>query len=141
MKIGELAKLVKCTTATIRFYETIGLIQQANRTENHYRVYNKKHLERLLFIRNCRALEMSHDEIKTLVTIMEQNADCIQHQNAHALLANHLQHIDERINELNILRNQLITLQDHCHSSYESCGILQELVEMEVDLKHGKSHV
>ncbi|RKS85070.1 MerR family transcriptional regulator [Orbus hercynius] len=141
MKIGELAKAAGCTAETIRFYEKIGLFAQAQRTASNYRLYGKTHLERLIFIRNCRALEMSHDEIRTLITIMDHPAKQTQHHNAHVLLNSHLHHIDERIAELTALRMQLLKLQQDCHPCHDSCGILQGLAEMEVDVKAGKSHL
>ncbi|WP_392562980.1 Cd(II)/Pb(II)-responsive transcriptional regulator [Orbus sturtevantii] len=141
MKIGELANAAGCTTETIRFYEKIGLLPEADRTQSNYRVYAKKHLERLVFIRNCRALEMSHDEIRTLITIMDGAPNQLEHQSAHSLLASHLQHIDQRIEELTSLRKQLVSLQQHCHPSDESCGILQELSAMDVKAKSAKSHI
>lgn len=141
MKIGELAKIIGCATETIRFYEKIGLIPPADRSENNYRQYNKKHLERLMFIRNCRSLEMNHDEIQTLIIIMDNPNNQVDHHSAHSLIVNHLRHIDERIDELKSLRQELVKLQSHCQSSNLSCGILQELTEMPVVTKPVKSHV
>lgn len=141
MKIGELAAAAGCTTETIRFYEKIGLLPQADRTKNNYRIYRKTHLERLAFIRNCRALEMSHDEIRTLITIMDNDSNQREHTSAHHILESHLHHIDERIEELTALRKQLVNLQLHCHPSDESCGILQELAGMEVKAKTNKNHI
>lgn len=54
MKIGELAQVAQCTVETIR-----------DRTSGNFRVYGPEHVERLSFIRNCRALDMSHDQIHT----------------------------------------------------------------------------
>lgn len=141
MKIGELAKEAGCKTETIRFYEKIGLFPEAQRTESNYRIYGKKHLERLIFIRNCRALEMSHDEIRTLISIIEQPAGKTAHHNAHTLLESHLHHIDERIAELKALRLQLLKLQSNCQPCDDSCSILQGLADMDVPVKAVKSHV
>lgn len=141
MKIGELAKLAKCSTETIRFYEKRGLLTRPDRSENNYRYYTKQHLNRLLFICNCRVLEMSHDEIQILIAIMDNPDNQGDHDNAHNLLANHLHHIDERIEELTKLRKQLIKLQQNCHSADQSCGILQEITDMPITNKIIKSHV
>ena len=128
MKIGELAKLAKCSTETIRFYEKRGLLTRPDRSENNYRYYTKQHLNRLLFICNCRVLEMSHDEIQILIAIMDNPDNQGDHDNAHNLLANHLHHIDERIEELTKLRKQLIKLQQNCHSADQSCGDRKSVV-------------
>ena len=60
MKIGELARLTQCTVETVRYYEREGLLPVATRTEGNFRAYGPEHIERLRFIRNCRALDMSH---------------------------------------------------------------------------------
>ena len=44
MKIGELAKIAKCSAETIRFYEKEGLLPAAARTDNNYREYQQSHL-------------------------------------------------------------------------------------------------
>ncbi|XKM14361.1 MerR family transcriptional regulator [Orbaceae bacterium ac157xtp] len=143
MKIGELAKLAQCTTETIRFYEKIDLLPKPDRTENNYRIYSKKHLDRLIFIRNCRALEMSHDEIRSLIQIMDNQNQSDNHKNAHLLLNKHLHHIDARIKELTRLRAQLTKLEKNCRPTDGVCGILQEISGMEVEAKSkvDKSHL
>lgn len=139
MKIGELAKVAKCTTETVRFYEKIGLLLAADRTDNNYRTYGAKHLERLRFIRNCRVLDMSHEEIRVLLRLMDSPADdCEAVDN---LLEEHLGHVNARIKELTDLREQLTTVRAQCQTNNlaKDCGILQELIEMEIEEKPGKS--
>ncbi|MGL4860686.1 MAG: MerR family transcriptional regulator, partial [Enterobacteriaceae bacterium] len=67
MKIGELAQAANCTTETIRFYEKKELLPKAERTAANYRSYTPAHLERLRFIRVCRTLDMTHEEIRQLL--------------------------------------------------------------------------
>ena len=63
MKIGELAKLTDCPVETIRYYEKENLLPPPARTDGNYRVYTQAHTERLTFIRNCRSLDMTLEEI------------------------------------------------------------------------------
>ena len=65
--IGELARRTQCQPETIRYYEREALIPEATRTAGNYRVYGGAHVERLAFIRNCRALDMTLDEIRQLL--------------------------------------------------------------------------
>ncbi|MGL6014243.1 MAG: MerR family transcriptional regulator, partial [Shewanella oncorhynchi] len=67
MKIGELAQAAQCTVETIRYYEKEALLPEPARTNSNYRDYNQRHLDRLSFIRNCRALDMTHQEIRALL--------------------------------------------------------------------------
>ena len=127
MKIGEIAQLVGCTVETIRFYEKEGLLQKPLRnTENNYREYQHAHLERLRFIRRCRSLGMTHDEIRTLLAARSQQEDC---QSINQLIDRHLQHVQHRIQELLALEQELQVLRQHCQGDnpIQACGILLEL--------------
>lgn len=135
MKIGELAKAANCSTETIRFYEKEGLLPAPDRTDSNYRSYRTDHLERLRFIRNCRTLDMAHEEIHTLLAFIDRpRADCAP---VNALLDEHIVHVDVRINELTRLRKQLIALRQQCASaqSIQECGIIHGLVAMETEEK------
>ena len=67
MKIGELAVATATQIETIRFYEREGLIPTPGRSTGNYRVYEASHVQRLIFIRRCRGLDMALDEIRTLL--------------------------------------------------------------------------
>ncbi len=43
-QIGELSKLTKIKTGTIRFYEKCGFLSPAKRLSNGYRVFEEKHI-------------------------------------------------------------------------------------------------
>ncbi|MCX4163707.1 MULTISPECIES: Cd(II)/Pb(II)-responsive transcriptional regulator [Paraburkholderia] len=132
MKIGELAKIAHCTTETIRFYEKEGLLPEADRTEANYRSYTAQHVERLRFIRNCRALDMTHDEIRALLQLTDAPAD--QCGAVNSLVDEHIAHVEARIDELKQLKAQLITLREQCRveQSVEDCGIVQGLTDMQM---------
>lgn len=135
MKIGELAQVVQCTVETIRYYEKEGLLAAPSRTAGNFRVYGPEHLERLRFIRNCRALDMSHGEIRTLLGLadqVEQGCGAV-----NDLVDQHIAHVDERMRELSHLKLQLTALRQQCQSeqTVQSCGILQGLAAMETEQK------
>ncbi|WP_139853452.1 MerR family transcriptional regulator [Acinetobacter pullicarnis] len=127
MKIGEVAQQVGCSVETIRFYEKEGLLQKALRnTENNYRDYQQQHLERLRFIRRCRSLGMTHDEVRVLLAAKQNQDDC---HSVNELVEVHLQHVQQRIQELHLLEQELELLKAQCQDSRSvaSCGILREL--------------
>lgn len=135
MKIGELAKVAQCTVETVRYYEKEGLLSAPARTAGNYRSYGANHIERLRFIRNCRALDMTHDEIRALLGFMDEpTRDCCD---VNRLVDAHLGHVDARIDELMKLRNQLVELRKQCASPAEisACGILQGLTAMDTEPK------
>jgi Cd(II)/Pb(II)-responsive transcriptional regulator len=136
MKIGELAQVAQCTVETVRYYEKEGLLAAPTRTAANYRSYNGSHVDRLRFIRNCRALDMTHQEIHALLGLMDQPAgDC---SGINQLLEEHIAHVDVRIAELSQLKQQLSELRDRCQSeqAVDACGILQGLASMETEPKH-----
>lgn len=131
MKIGELAQLANCTTDTIRFYEKEGLLPAAERTEANYRSYNDSHVDRLRFIRNCRALDMTHGEVRKLLEAADgPSRGC---DTVNALVDEHIGHVNTRIDELQHLRAQLLELRERCEGEQagEECGIIHELTSME----------
>ncbi len=91
MKIGELAKATGTQTETIRYYERVQLLPTAKRTESNYRVYDSSHVERLAFIRHCRSLDMTLDEIRVLLHFKDapgENCGAVD-----ALLQAHIGHV------------------------------------------------
>ena len=78
MKIGTLAEATGTPVETIRFYEREGCCRRRPGPDNNYRVYLPAHVERLLaFIRQCRNLDMTLDEIRALIALRESPAqDC-----------------------------------------------------------------
>ncbi len=71
MKIGDLAKATDCAVETIRYYEREKLLPEPARSEGNYRMYTQAHVERLTFIRNCRTLDMTLDEIRSLLQLRD----------------------------------------------------------------------
>ncbi len=131
MKIGELAQAARCQAETIRYYEKIGMLPAPARTQGNFRVYGSQHLDRLRFIRNCRGLDMTHDEIRALLGMIDHPArDCgpINH-----LLDEHIAHVDIRLRELRDLQQQLIALRQQClqEQAVDACGIVQRLARMQ----------
>lgn len=130
MKIGELARATGSTRATIRFYEKEGLMPAPARSDSNYRWYGRRHLERLRFVRNCRALAMNHDEIRALLALIDRpRKDCDE---IDALLEAHIRHVEVRLSELERLHRQLSALQGRCErrERVEHCGIIEGLFEM-----------
>ena len=71
MKIGQLADRANTQVETIRYYEREGLFVAPGRSEGNYRIYEDSHVDRLLFIRYCRGLDMTLEEIR--ITARDQS--------------------------------------------------------------------
>jgi len=125
MKIGELAKAAGTQAETIRYYEREGLLPEPARTGSNYRSYGDEHLRRLGFIRQCRALDMTLHEIRSLLSFKEDPvAHCLD---VNELLDDHIGHVAERIRELKRLQAELKELREQCDAAGAACGILEKL--------------
>lgn len=127
MKIGELSTASSTPIETIRYYERQGLLPPPARTQGNFRDYDKPHQERLQFIRHCRSLDMSLDEVRVLLRFKDEpGADC---GDVNELIDEHIGHVSRRIRELRALEKQLKELRQRCGQSRgtDQCGILAGL--------------
>jgi Cd(II)/Pb(II)-responsive transcriptional regulator len=128
MKIGDLARATGVEVETIRYYEKAGLLPAPQREANGYRSYGEQHLERLAFVRHCRALDMPLADVKRLLDFLGNSRD--DRGDIDALISGQLMRVRARLASLRALERQLSALRDSCdadHATHE-CGILQELV-------------
>ena len=128
MRISELGQATGVDIETIRFYEKQGLLPVPARAANGYREYGSAHLERLAFIRHCRALDMSLAEIKRLLDFLAHpEADC---GDINRLIDEQLARVRARLKSMRALEKQLAALRARCEAGHMAaeCGILHELV-------------
>lgn len=127
MQIGVLAQATQTPVETIRYYEREGLLPPPPRSEGNYRIYGAQQVERLAFIRHCRSLDMTLDEIRLLLRFRDApGADC---GDVNALLDEHIGHVAARIRGLKQLEKQLKALREQCPVVQDAghCGILSGL--------------
>jgi DNA-binding transcriptional MerR regulator len=125
LRIGDAAAQSGVSAANIRYYEKEGLIAPQARADNSYRVYSEADVHRLRFIRLCRAMDMSLDEVRTLLALdLRSKPDC---DAACVALDAHLGHVRERLRELRSLEKDLIALRDCCDGSDAQCHIIEAL--------------
>ncbi|MGO2339002.1 MAG: Cd(II)/Pb(II)-responsive transcriptional regulator [Psychrobacter sp.] len=129
IKIGELAKRTGATVETIRYYEKEGLLPEPSRSAGNYRLYREDHVERLQFIMHCRTLDMTLNEVQTLLGYWDEpDKDCAD---VDHLLDDHIHAVEIRMQELAQLKQHLTVLRQKCigNTSTVSCGILQTLAD------------
>ena len=127
MKIGELATRSGCSITTIRYYEKEGLISAPERTEGNFRVYKSVVLEKLAFIKKCRALDLTLSEIKHLISL--QHSPSTPCEEVNEMIDKHLLVVESRIADLQKLHGDLSRLRLQCDNTrlVDQCGILGEL--------------
>ena len=128
MRIGELASATGVDIETIRYYERERLLRPPARRDNGYRAYGKEQLERLAFIRHCRALDIPLAEVRRLLDFVERPAgNC---GDIDRLIDDQLVRVQARLKSMRALERQLMQLRKQCDSSHPAseCGILHDLV-------------
>ncbi|BFO55051.1 Cd(II)/Pb(II)-responsive transcriptional regulator [Acidovorax sacchari] len=126
-RIGDAARLSGVPTANIRYYEKEGLLPAQARADNRYRLYSEDEIHRLRFIRLCRAMDMSLDEVRTLLSL-GRGADTAADHAACATVDEHLLHVRTRLRELQALEAQLLSLRGRCDGTDGSrCHVIEAL--------------
>ncbi|MDK2124609.1 MerR family transcriptional regulator [Parachitinimonas caeni] len=123
--IGSLSQESGVNLETIRYYERTGLLQAPIRAANGYRHYDEQAIKRLRFIRRGRELGFSIEEIKTLLSLADHpEQPCTE---ADRLAREHLQAVEERIRDLQAMREVLLKLVDCNSPSAEHCRLIETL--------------
>ena len=105
--IGEVAQRSGFRASALRYYEGIGLVEPATRTDAGYRLYDDRTLTRLRFITRAKQLGCSLDEIVDLVGIWDGERCGPVQRRFHELVTDKLAETQRRIAELSALRDQL----------------------------------
>lgn len=115
--IGEIAKILDMSQRTIRYYEEIGLLNSIKRVEAGRRVYTDMDLRRLKLIKRLKIMGMTLSEMQELEAMwtIEKSTDKVLKRLAE-LLGNHLKRLDDRITDLDILKNEIIEYQKRIKS-------------------------
>lgn len=126
MNIGEAALKSSVTAKMIRYYESIGLIGVAGRTDAGYRQYSDKDVQTLQFIKRSRDLGFSIERIKTLLSLWQDrgrhSADVKQ------LAQGYIAELEDDIRKLQSIRDQLRHVASNCHGDERpDCPILDDL--------------
>ncbi|NQV85212.1 MAG: Cu(I)-responsive transcriptional regulator [Rhodospirillales bacterium] len=125
MNIGAAADETGVSAKTIRYYESIGLIPPARRAENGYRDYTGFDIETLKFIQRARRLGFSVKDVGGLLQLW--NDKDRTSASVKTLALRHIAEVEQRIGELQSIRNTLIHLTDRCHGDDRpACPILED---------------
>ena len=129
--IGEVSKLCGVKVATIRYYESIGLLPLPPRTQGNRRTYGTSDVQRLAFIRHARELGFDTDAIRQLLALAglpEQPCD-----GADVIARAHLAAIEDKIVRLVALRTELKAMvEPGPHGRFAECRVIEVLAD------HGK---
>lgn len=126
MNIGQAARQSGLSAKMIRYYESIGLLKPAHRSDSGYRLYQADDLHTLAFIKRSRDLGFSLEEVARLLTLWQDRQRASA--DVKALAHQHINDLNRRIEELSGLRDTLQHLVSHCQGDDRpDCPILKDL--------------
>lgn len=114
MRIGELGEQCGVTTKTIRYYESIDLLDEPARTASGYRDYGDDAVERLQFIRDAQATGLTLSEIASVLELKNAGERSCAH--TMNLIEAHVTAIDAQIEQLTAARRELSILAKRAKS-------------------------
>lgn len=128
--IGAASKQTGCSVPTIRYYEEVGLLPAAPRTEGNQRHYDDSAIRRLTFIRRCRDFGFTIEQVRDLVSLVDQpERDCVEVRDIAQV---HLEEVQTKLAELQALEASLSAFVRSCNSACAGgptvdCTILEDL--------------
>lgn len=128
--IGVLAGRTGCSVPTIRYYEEIGLLPNGPRTEGGRRVYGEAAVKRLGFIRRCRDFGFAIEQVRELVSLMDEpDRPCVE---VREVAARHLTQLRAKLAELQALETAMAAFVCSCDTACAGgaavdCSILEDL--------------
>ncbi|CAN5433540.1 Cu(I)-responsive transcriptional regulator [soil metagenome] len=124
--IGQAAVASGVSSKMIRHYETLGLVTAPRRTPAGYRVYDEPDLHTLRFVRRARDLGFSIKQIDALLSLWRNRRR--SSADVRRVAQRHIEELDSKIQELQVMRLMLEQLVRHCHGDDRpECPILDDL--------------
>lgn len=124
--IGQLSEATGVPAKTIRYYEETRLLPVPKRVANGYRTYGERDMHMLRFIKRSRDLGFSVDNVRDLVALW--NNQSRKSREVKKLARVHLAEVEQKIRELEGLKETLARLVHHCQGDDRpDCPILDDL--------------
>lgn len=135
LTIGKLSTAAGVKVPTIRYYEQIGLLPEADRSSGNQRIYDERTLERLSFIRHARELGFPLEAIRELLSLSDQpDIPCAA---ADDIAKRQLGAVKQRIVRLQALQTELERMVVQCaHGTISDCRVIEVLGNHDLCLHH-----
>lgn len=119
LRIGEVARLVGVPAKTLRYYEDIGLISPAGRTDSGYRIYGWRELEQIEFVRRAKTMRLTLEQIRGLVEVAEEGMPSGVLRRLDVLLEQKLEETERSLEELQAFRESLLEYRERAATAEE----------------------
>ncbi len=126
LSIGELSAMTGCNSETIRYYERIEILPKPPRSAGGHRQYDQDAAQRLKFVRKCRDLGFSLDQVRELLHFVDGgNYTCDE---VRAMAVGHMESVKRKISDLNKMKRVLADMVDQCNGGQvPDCPIIDAL--------------
>ncbi len=133
LKIGEVAEQVGVAVGTIRYYESLGLLEPDYRSESGYRYYGPEAVRKLQFIKKAQCLEFSLHEIQQVLGVRKHGDTACS--KVRELLDQKITYLEEQIARLQSLKGELTAYQQRWRDEPEDapgsealCSLIEGVV-------------
>lgn len=129
LTVSQLAKATEVRADTVRYYERIGMIDEAERTGAGYRKFNEQAAERVRFIKNAQGMGFTLDEIKRLLELAsdENSADC---SGIRDFAREKVADLEKQMRQMRAFKRELEALADACPGDGQPLGACKILARM-----------
>lgn len=135
LTIGKLSKAAGVKVPTIRYYEQIGILPEAERSAGNQRLYGSDALDRLSFVRHARELGFPLEAIRELLSLSDQPE--IACAAADEIATRQLVTVKDRITRLQALQGELERMIAQCaHGTISDCRVIEVLGNHELCVSH-----
>ena len=126
MNIGQASQEAGISAKMVRYYESIGLLPEADRRSSGYRDYSVDDISRLKFLRRARSLGFSVPRIQELMTLWSDRDR--SNAEVRALALDHAAELEAKALQLQEMIQTLRRLARACQrGNRPECPIIQEL--------------
>ena len=124
-KISEVSTQLSLSQDTLRYYEKIGLLNRVGRSESGVRQYCEQDISHLRFIQRAQKMNFTLAEISDLLQMRQ--APQTARDDVRQLTSTKLADVETRLEELNLLRNELQLLLNLCRNTDGGCPIIENI--------------
>ena len=126
MNIGQTATASGISAKMIRYYESVGLIASADRSDSGYRIYSDRDVQVLNFIRRSRDLGFKVEDIRDLLKLWRDRGR--KSANVRKLALGQIDSLKQKIVQMEEMVGTLQALVDSCSGDHKpGCPIIDEL--------------
>ncbi|MGH6931153.1 MAG: MerR family transcriptional regulator [Dongiaceae bacterium] len=126
ISIGAVAQRTGCGIETIRYYERIGLLPRPARSAGGHRIYGREQEQRLMFVRRCRELGFTLEEVRNLLRLVDRKSySCAE---VRRMTSAHLEEVRGKLEDLRRLERTLSRIIAKCAGRVApDCPIIEAL--------------